>query len=109
MSKTIWLAYLFNFSFFVIFLAVAEFQFNLVNQAGTHLTWTSWNFHSFTIQTFNYQLGRQASFTDITPISNVITYPNYLTLVFTVYFFGNIGFLNDLRKKGNKDKIETKQ
>jgi hypothetical protein len=83
------------------------YQNNLINDAGTHLTWSSWSFYSFTIQKFNYQLGQQATFANIAPTTDAVTYTNITSLVFWVYFFGNIGFLRELRSKENK-KTEEK-
>jgi hypothetical protein len=106
MSRTLWFAFLFNFSFFIIFFVVTQYQNNFLNEAGTHLTWTSWSFYSFTVQNFNYQLGSQATYQTIAPTSDAITYANYPTLVFWIYFFGNIGIRQELRKKESKQTIK---
>jgi hypothetical protein len=107
MSKTLWLAFLFNFAFFVIFFLGSYYQNNLIDQAGIHLTWTSWSFYSFTIQRFNYQLGQQATYASIAPTTNAVSYPNIPSFVFWVYFFGNIGFLRELSSKENKKTKEN--
>jgi hypothetical protein len=103
MSRTLWFACLFNISFFIIFLIVAEIQFSLINQAGTHLTWSSWSFFSVSVQTFNYQLGMQSSIGNVAPLGNVVEYPNYLTWVFWAYSLGNLGFIQEFRKKESKN------
>lgn len=72
------------------------------------MTWTSWSFYSFTIQRFNYQLGQQATVASIAPTTEAVTYPNITSLVLWVYFFGNLGFLRELRSKESKKTEEKK-
>ena len=107
MSRTLWFAFLFNFAFFIIFFAGSYYQDNLINGAGTHLTWTSWDFYSFTIQRFNIQLGQQATFGTVAPTTQAITYPNIPAMICWIYFFGNLGILRELRNRENR-KTEEK-
>ena len=107
MSKTLWSAYLFNFVLFLLFFLGSQYQFNFLNQAGTHVTWTSWSLFSYSVQTFNYEIGSHSSYNAIAPTSEAMTYINIPSMLFWLYFFGNIGFLGELRKKESK-KAEDK-
>lgn len=107
MSRTLWLAYLVNIGFFVLFFFGSQYQFDTLRQSGLHLTWTTWNFYSYQVWTFNYSLPVQSTATVVTPTSDIITYTNIPSLVFWMYFFVNMGFLHQLRKEQNKQTKPT--
>lgn len=97
MSRTLWFAFafLFNIGCSIAFFLVCKYQFDLINQ-GLNLTWSNWSYYGISLRVFDVQVGQQAA-NSIVQLSQA-HYPNYITLVFSIYFSGNMGFLRQLMK-----------
>jgi hypothetical protein len=58
------------------------------------------------LQTFNYNvIGPNSG--GLTNTSGIISYVNIPTMIFTIYGFGNLGFLAEFTKKENRETKNT--